>query len=50
MRRSTRKIVLSIGLASLAISATAAAKMMREEFFSGSTVSFQMQGRPIGGS
>src|SRR5258706_4222441 len=51
MRRSTRKVVLAIGIASLAISATAAAKAMMRDFeFAGSTVSFQMQGRPVGGS
>ncbi|HTL37367.1 MAG TPA: c-type cytochrome [Kofleriaceae bacterium] len=51
MRRSTRKVVLAIGIASLTISATAAAKRMMSDFeFSGSTVAFQVNGRPIGGS
>jgi DNA-binding beta-propeller fold protein YncE len=51
MRRSTRKVVLAIGIASLTISATAAAKRMMSDFeFVGNTVAFQLQGRPIGGS
>jgi DNA-binding beta-propeller fold protein YncE/mono/diheme cytochrome c family protein len=51
MRRSTRKVVLAIGIASLTISATAAAKRMMSDFeFGGGQVSFQLQGRPIGGS